>query len=123
MVDARRVLIVEDDETIRQVLADAMREDGYDVREAACGECALEILGSWSPQVILLDVMMPGMGGATFRAMQQEQGLANGVPLIVVSASRTAVKEAESLGATGVVMKPFDLPYLLDLVEHTLEIQ
>jgi CheY-like chemotaxis protein len=121
--NAPRVLVIEDDATIRQVLADAMQEDGYEVREAACGQRALEALTNWSPDVTLLDVMMPEMDAAAFRARQRELRLAADAPLIIVSASRTAAKDAEPLGAAGVVMKPFDLPALLDLVEQLLERQ
>ncbi|HEX5501787.1 MAG TPA: response regulator [Thermomicrobiales bacterium] len=121
MADDRRVLVVDDDDDIREVLVAALREDGYAVREAGSGRQALDILAAWPPDLILLDLMMPEMDGRAFRAGQRERGLAAGAPLIVVSASRWADDQARELGAVAGVAKPFDLLALLALVQRTID--
>jgi CheY-like chemotaxis protein len=88
MSDAVGVLLIEDDVHVRHVVAEALADEGYAVREAADGRAALEQLATWRPDVILLDLMMPGLDGRAFRAEQRARGLAADAPLVVLSASR-----------------------------------
>jgi|SRR5579871_6516156 len=118
MSDARSVLLVEDDEGIRHVVAEVLTVEGYEVRQAEDGRGALAALTDWSPDVILLDLMMPGMDGWQFRAEQRARNCALDVPLIVLSASRRAGDAIEDLGAVAVIPKPFDLDALLEVVDH-----
>ena len=64
------VLVVEDDQDLRDMLADVLTDEGFDVRTAAHGELALAMLEQWRPHVILLDLNMPVMDGWTFRRVQ-----------------------------------------------------
>ena len=107
---SRRVLVVEDEDTICQVIAETLAEEGYEVRRARNGREALELLQTWCPQVILLDLMMPEMDGWTFRAEQQrlDKRIA-GVPVIILSGAREARLRATELGAVEALSKPFDL--------------
>jgi two-component system response regulator MprA len=113
MAEPRRVLLIEDDATIRHVVAEVLADVGFAVREAADGLAALEQLAAWRPDVIVLDLMMPGLDGRAFRAEQRARGLAAEAPLVVLSASRYAVEAGAELGAAAVVAKPFDLDDLL----------
>src|SRR5581483_10950225 len=70
---ARRVLVVEDDRGIRDLLAAVLTDEGFDVRQAANGKEALAVLERWQPDAILLDLMMPVMDGWTFRREQRRR--------------------------------------------------
>lgn len=113
------VLVVEDDPTIRQLLGDALIDEGYIVTNAANGQEALDALGLQHPDApgaIILDLMMPVMDGWSFRAEQLQRGLAPNTPVIVLSASRRVLTSTDELMAKVVLPKPFDLGELLDVV-------
>ena len=58
-----RILVVEDDESLRETLAEVLADDGHEVRVAADGEAALAAIQAWAPELIVLDLMMPRMDG------------------------------------------------------------
>jgi two-component system response regulator AtoC len=104
----RRVLVVDDEESIRLVLRTLLRKHGYEVEVAESGEAALALLDSFGPDVILTDVRMPKMGGmdllATLKAKQHSTAT-----VIVMSAygSVDLALEAMKAGAYDYVSKPF----------------
>jgi CheY-like chemotaxis protein len=110
-VDKRIVMVVEDDHLIRQVIAEALEEEGFEVVEAANGKEALEALRNVRPALILLDLMMPVMNGWEFRRAQLEDPAISDIPVIVLSALKDHSVEAERS-----FTKPFDLEDLLDTV-------
>jgi CheY-like chemotaxis protein len=114
----RRVLVVEDDPSVAQVLAGALELDEYEVRTAAHGREALGVLNAWRPDVIVLDLMMPVMDGWTFREEQRRRVALRGIPVVVVSASHHLDARAAGMDAAAVVAKPFDLDALLDTVRR-----
>jgi CheY-like chemotaxis protein len=117
MPDRDRVLIVEDDESIATALVDTLRDEGYDARCAANGQEGLAVLASWTPQVILLDLMMPVMDGRSFRIAQRAlPGRLGELPVIVLSGARDAHARAEEIGAVAAIAKPFDLDVVLSTV-------
>lgn len=118
MRESLRILLIEDDESIREIVRDALTGEGFVVREAIHGADALEILGGFRPHLIILDLMMPVMDGWTFRAHQRARGMATHVPLLVLSASRRAAETRAALGAAAVVIKPFDLDDLVITVRR-----
>ena len=85
----RRVLVVDDEATIRSFLIDSLRDEDYEVREAENGQAALDLLATWTPHAILLDLYMPVMDGWAFREEQRRLDRAAGVPLILMTASRS----------------------------------
>ncbi len=116
-----RVLLVEDDEAIREIVRETLIDEGFEVRKAIHGAEALEILLSqWRPNLIILDLMMPVMDGWTFRAHQRARGMATHVPLLVMSASRRAAETRAALGAAAVVIKPFNLNDLVTTVRRVV---
>jgi adenylate cyclase len=116
----RHVMIVEDDEEVRNVLAEILREEGFVVDAAGNGQEALEKLrtASKKPQLILLDLMMPVMDGWQFRAAQREDPQLSAIPVVVLTAVPHALNAAASLDAAEILLKPVDLPLLLDTVER-----
>lgn len=104
-------LLVEDDEDIRAVGQVALEAvGGWTVRTAESGFQAIERVQDWVPDVILMDVMMPGMDGvACFHKLRQIPALA-AVPIVFLTAKvqRSEVDAYQDMGAAGVIHKPFD---------------
>jgi two-component system chemotaxis response regulator CheY len=119
--DERRVLVVDDDPSIQGFLAEALADEGYEVRTAGNGREALGVLGSWLPDLILLDLMMPEMDGWVFRAAQRTMPEVAEVPVIVLSATRDLTTKVQSLAPAEVFAKPFDLERLLGTIERLTE--
>jgi CheY-like chemotaxis protein len=109
------VLIVEDDEDLREMMAQLLTLEGFQTATVANGREALEYLHQAAkPDVILLDLMMPVMDGWEFRRQQQADPALAPVPVIVLSAldqNRTT-----NLDATAFLKKPLDFDRLLSLV-------
>ena len=111
-----QILVVEDDEAIRGLLTEVLRDDGYDVREAANGAEALEYVRGHRPDLIVLDLMMPVMDGWTFAERLREQR--RKIPIIVISAANDVKRHARAVGAVDVIPKPFDIDSLLPRIER-----
>jgi two-component system, OmpR family, response regulator len=104
-----KILLVDDDENIRTIALLSL-EDDYQVEIATSGQAALEVARIVKPDLILLDVMMPGMDGkATFEKLQEIPELAK-IPVVFMTA-KVQIHEIDfylKLGAAGVITKPFD---------------
>jgi CheY-like chemotaxis protein len=111
-VSARKILVVDDDPDIRRMAGLALeRIGGFRVVLAAGGDEALAAAGREAPDLVLLDVSMPGMDGpATLVALRALQGTAR-VPVVFFTAASTEAEVARlrALGAVGVIPKPFDV--------------
>jgi CheY-like chemotaxis protein len=109
----KRVLVVDDDASIRELLSTVLEDDGYEVVSAVNGEDALAVCARWRPDVIVLDLMMPIMDGWTFAKRLRER---DDIPIVVLSAANDLERHAKSVGATEVIGKPFDLDQLIPKV-------
>jgi CheY-like chemotaxis protein len=110
----RRVLVVDDDPSIREILRLILCEEGFQVREAENGQRALLALETWRADVILLDLMMPVMDGAAFRVEQRKTASIADIPVVVLTASRPVfAPTVEALGCSAVLSKPCDLNLLI----------
>ena len=119
-MDGQRVLVVEDDPALRDVLRTLLADEGYAARTATDGAGALTLLQTWRPDLILLDLMMPGMDGWSFRRAQLADLCLASIPVVILSAVSASWREAEQLGVAAVVAKPYDADALLLLVERLL---
>src|SRR5262249_23014929 len=109
------VLIVEDDEDLREMMAQLLSLEGFHTATVSNGREALQYLqDAEKPQVILLDLMMPVMDGWEFRRQQQADPALAPVPVIVLSALDQA--RASGLEADAFLKKPLDFDRLLSLV-------
>lgn len=116
----RRVLVVEDDEILRDTLAEVMVDEGHDVRVAPNGLAALDVIGSWEPDVIILDLMMPLMDAYEFRLRQHSNQLAPRARVLVLSATRDLEGAASRVGAHAWLGKPFLLSDIIETVDRLL---
>ena len=115
-VSGRHVLVVDDDQDIRELLVSVLADDGYVAESARNGREALEKLDDWRADVVVLDLMMPVMDGWTFAQRLREQK--RRIPIIVISAANDVKQHAASLGAVDVIPKPFDIESLLPRIER-----
>lgn len=104
-----RILYVDDEPDIREIAVFSLQLDpSMEVRSCESGAEALQVAAEWKPDLILLDVMMPGMDGPTTLARLQEQEPTADVPVVFITA-RTQPAEIErfkALGAQGVIASP-----------------
>lgn len=116
------VLIVDDDAGLRDFLRSNLEIEGYIVREAASAEDGLSVLEDEPPDLILLDVMMPGMSGwEMLRRVQEKHGV-GAIPVIMFSGKVEAGAEAEERGAQAFIGKPFDPEQLLASTRQLLRV-
>lgn len=111
---SHHVLVVDDDPGIRDVIAEMLRDEGYDVTTASNGREALEAITTQPLAVVLLDLNMPVMDGWQVTAEVQQRGLH--VPLVFMTAGQRAQAEAERWHVDGYLPKPFDFGKLIDTV-------
>ena len=113
----RQVLVIDDDKAIRDLVAMALSDLGYEVVGAGDGAAALDRLAASRPSVILLDMRMPVMDGWEFaRAYAQMPGPR--APVIIMSAARDAASQAAEVKADAYLAKPFNLADLFACVEQ-----
>lgn len=114
------ILVVEDEEMIRDSLIEFLDEQGYDVHGAVDGRDALAKLQTAdpSPCLILLDLMMPVMDGRAFREEQMRDPALRDIPVVVLSAYRDVAGSAQELAAAGYLEKPLHLRDLLQIIRQ-----
>jgi twitching motility two-component system response regulator PilG len=100
-------MIVDDDTDIRFLLATALRHSGYEVRTAADGFEALQLMSVQPPDVLLTDVGMPRLDGWRLLRLCRSQDFLANVPVIVMSAMDGLAELAEARGADAYLVKPF----------------
>lgn len=118
--ELKRMMLVEDDADIRTVAVMALEMvGGLEVRAASSGAEALEIVGDYAPQLIVLDVMMPGMNGPEVLEKLRANPATAGIPVIFLTAKaqEDEVARLRALGVIDVVAKPFDPMTLADTLK------
>jgi len=114
-----RVLVVDDDESIRQIVRLCLTDEGYDVFEAANGQAALRIVDEYPPSLILLDLRMPVMDGWEFARHYRDTPEPH-APIVAFVAALNVAQECADLDVAGILSKPFDLDDLLTAVRSRL---
>jgi CheY-like chemotaxis protein len=111
----KRILIVDDMPANRLVLWDMLRPLGFEIEEAADGKQALERARVWRPDLVMMDLEMPVMGGTQAMALMRETASLRGVRIIAVSATANAdaVRVGPGLEADAFLAKPLDRDRLL----------
>jgi CheY-like chemotaxis protein len=120
MPDKPVILVVDDDGPILLLMRNLLREFGFDPMAAGSGEKAIETARARKPDLVLLDRNMPGMSGdEVLHAMRADPSLAS-VPILILSGEPIDPREIARLGATGAVLKPFDVPQLVATIRREL---
>jgi CheY-like chemotaxis protein len=119
MTGAKLILVVDDDDDIRDAVRDALEAEGYDVAVAANGKEALEQLQTDpTPALILLDLMMPVMSGEEFVQRQRQDPRLAQIPVVIVTADGRIHEKAAAIQAAGYVRKPVTLEGLLGIARQ-----
>jgi CheY-like chemotaxis protein len=111
----KTVLVIDDDPDILRTVCEILEDEGYGVQSATDGRDALTKLRSSGSDLILLDMMMPGMNGWQFREAQKSDPQLARIPVVVFSADRTAAP-GDPVEAAGYLQKPIRLDDLLAAV-------
>lgn len=118
---SKHILIVEDSPDLQLLLSHLLKSEGYDLSQAENGLEALKLLKGMSqlPALILLDVMMPVMGGIEFCKAQKADMRLSHIPIVVMTADPNSQTAVEKLGVKAFIRKPIiDIEGLLDTVEE-----
>jgi two-component system response regulator MprA len=116
------ILIVDDDEDIREVFGLILRAEGHKVEEAADGLQALtQLRAGCHPDVILLDMMMPRLDGEALMKLIRADSHLTHIPVVIISGHHAARQKAFELGAEGCLVKPIDLDELSVILQHATE--
>lgn len=119
-----RILYVDDEADIREIAGMALELDpDFRVRTCASGRDGITAAHEWSPDIILLDVMMPELDGPSVLAMLREDPATSAIPVVFITARTQAheVAHLRALGARGVIAKPFDPMALAGQVRELLD--
>ncbi len=118
-----KVLVVDDEQQVREVLGNFLEKEGYEVVLASNGEEAIALTRKESPQVILLDLKLPGIDGIeTCRRLKMEDST-RFIPIIMITAYSDNKMEAIDAGTDDFINKPFDLVELSVRVKSILRVR
>ena len=113
------VLVVDDSQEMRALIGDVLAEEGFEVRTAASGDRALSLMAERRPDLVITDLLMPGMNGFTLRGEMLHRADLAQVPVVVLSAFWQ--RPSETLDVVDVIAKPLDLDRLLAVVRHAID--
>jgi two-component system chemotaxis response regulator CheY len=114
------ILVVDDEDAIREVISETLELEGYHVEKAADGLQALRLVKTTHPDAIVLDLMMPVMDGWTFLEQCRNDKLCGGTPVMVISAYRKLGQITSDLQVHACLEKPFDLDVFLKAIKQML---
>ena len=115
--DTRRVLVIDDDLPILEAIGDLLRSEGYDVRQEPESVRAVQSAREFEPDIVLLDLMMPGADGVTVaRKLKHEPGTQE-VPVVLMTAHPEVARFAHEMDADAWLRKPFSARALLRAVQ------
>ncbi|MCU0494886.1 MAG: response regulator [Chloroflexaceae bacterium] len=120
MTTAARILVVDDEAPIADLIADVLGDEGYTVCTVHNGDDALASVSGYQPDLIFLDSFIPGISGDELLLALRNQPNLTQTPIVVMSASADAVALLARHGGTRTLMKPFNLDDLLNCVNSAL---
>jgi len=122
MTGKKKVFIADDDEPALISLKKLLSLSGFEVEGTSKPKEALAAIKSFKPDIILLDLLMPGLGGLEICVMLNEDKATQGIPIIAVSAlgGYTDIKKAYKLGVVGYFTKPYDYEKLVEEMNKIL---
>ena len=118
-----KILIVDDEKTVRILLHFLLKDEGYEVIEAKDGKSGVELAKKEDPDVILMDLNMPKMGGIEACWLLKKDKKTKNIPVLVITAISESKMEAIKAGIDDFVNKPFDTEEVLIRVKSMLKIK
>lgn len=116
----KRILIVDDMGSIRQVIAALLKDSGYETAQASSGALALELLKKTQFDLVLSDWNMPGMSGSEFVTAIRAKDQLIPVVMVTAEADRARILEMQAIGVNGYLIKPFKQQALLAVLAKIL---
>jgi DNA-binding NtrC family response regulator len=116
IVDKGHVLVVDDDLSVCRMVADALRQNGFEVTTASSVLDALEAVENKRPNLVILDLRMPVLTGGDFAFVLKRHNVT--LPVVVMTGEHDASHWADEIGAVGFLRKPFKLTELFAIVER-----
>ncbi|WP_461788431.1 response regulator transcription factor [Pedobacter sp.] len=116
-----RILIVEDDENLRFLVAMRLKAEGYDVLEESDGDSAIKTIASEKPDIVLLDWMLPGKEGSEVCEEARKQGFEGLVIMMTAKAQDVDKIDAYQFGASDYVTKPFNMDVLMAMLDSKVK--
>ena len=112
MSDKKKILIIEDDQDVRELYAEVLRDEGFDVQEAVDGRSGLAKVLEDGYDLLLLDIMLPKFDGLEVLKTIKEKAKVKGIPVILLTnlGRESIIKEGFSLGANGYLIKSEHTP-------------
>lgn len=119
-----RILVVDDEENLRNILVFQLRGEGHEARGLGRGDEVLPLALSWKPDLVLLDLMMPGMDGFSVSRALRANPATSGLPIIVITARGDAATKLQAFvaGAHDFLVKPYSWDELLLRIQAVLEL-
>jgi DNA-binding response OmpR family regulator len=118
----KKILVVDSEQDMVKALKVRLKANGYHVVLASDSVQAFRIANQENPDLILLDIMIPGGGGFVVAERLKQSAATHHIPIIFLTAIPGGEERAHKLGASGYVMKPYQPEELMETIHHTLEI-
>ena len=119
-----KILIVDDSLYQRRSIRKILSRKPYDIQEATNGREGLEMLKSYQPDCVILDILMPDMDGLAFLTIAQQQGETTPIVVLTADIQETTRRECQRLGAAAIEYKPLsplDADPFLDMIERVIQ--
>ena len=118
----KRILIVDDEPNIVVPLEFLMKQNNFDVQAAETGEKAMDLISSWKPDLILLDIMLPGMDGYEVCQKIRQEKEFNHTRIVFLSAMARSIDIVKGMGlsADDYITKPFATDYVVNKIKELL---
>lgn len=121
MTDLKKILIVDDDQSIVESLHFVLEDSGYMVDSFDSGRHLDSSFKKYKPDLILMDYLLPGENGCQLTKKIKQKKEVRDIPVIIMSASYNIQEKVESSGADGFLAKPYDIDQLLETIERHLK--
>ena len=118
----QKVLVIDDSQTIRELATTVLSRSGYEVCTVAEGQSGIDLAEAKQPDLVLLDIAMPGLDGFEVLSHMRSRAATTAIPVLMITGSRSEdkVRMALALGAQGYVIKPFNITDLLGRIRRVL---
>ena len=118
----KKIFVADDDKVVLESLKKLLALSGFEVESSSSAKEVISKIKAFKPQVILLDLLMPNLGGLEICEILNSDKETQGIPIIIISAlaGQTDIEKAYHLGVTGYFTKPYDFAKLLQEIKKTI---